>query len=58
MWFSGGVRQPQVEAWSIKAGVARTTIGRCVGPVEERPSPEATGNTTGRRVSVGGIGAA
>jgi hypothetical protein len=56
---SGGVRQPHVEAWSIKAWVARATIGR-VSSARWRSvqGQRGTWDTTGRRINVGGIGVA
>jgi hypothetical protein len=48
-----------VEAWSIRARVARTTIGRVSSARWSSDQAQTgTGDRTGRRVNVGGIGAA
>lgn len=55
----GGDRQPELEAWSIRVRVARATIGRVSSARWSRAQAQrGTGGRTGRRVNVGGIGAA
>jgi hypothetical protein len=54
----GGVRKPRVEAWSIRVRVTRVTIGRLsLARGRSAQAHSGTGDRTGRRVNVGGIGA-
>ncbi len=56
---TGGVSQPQVEARSVKIWVARATTGRASSARCRSAQPQrGTGDRTGRRVKVGGIGSA
>jgi hypothetical protein len=53
----GGVRHPQVDAWSIRVWTARATLGRLSSALWiSAQAQRGTGVYTGRRIIVGGKG--
>src|ERR1700722_661565 len=54
----GSVRQPSAEAWSVRVWTARVIVGRASSARCRSVHVQmGTGDRTGRRVNVGGIGA-